>query len=78
MRDPEGTPVPPRGRILLPGQQLEIFEEEVPRVGARLTRLWTLGRGADGSTHLWRGRRKGAGRGEGSSGLRFDSAQEQP
>jgi hypothetical protein len=78
MRDPEGTPVPPRGRILLPGQPLEIFEEEVPRIGARLARLWTLGRGPDGSTHLWRGRRKGAGRGEGSSGLRFDSAQEQP
>lgn len=78
MRDPEGTPVAPRGRILLPGRPLELYEEEVPRVGARLTCVWTLGRGPDGSTHLWRGRRKGAGRGEGSSGLRFDSAQEQP
>jgi hypothetical protein len=28
----------------------------------------------DGNTHLWRGRRKGPGRGEGSSGLRFDDA----
>ncbi|CAN5664365.1 hypothetical protein BH18ACI4_BH18ACI4_06700 [soil metagenome] len=29
----------------------------------------------DGSTHLWLGRRKAVGRGEGSSGLRFDSVE---
>jgi hypothetical protein len=78
MRGPGGRPVAPRGRILLPGQRLEVYEEEVPRVGARVTRVWALGRGPDGSTHLWRGRRKGAGRGEGSSGLRFDGANEKP
>ncbi len=79
MRDPDGgAPVTPRGRILEPGRPLELYEEEVTRVGARVTRVWTLGRGPDGSTHLWRGRRKSAGRGEGSSGLRFDSAHRQP
>lgn len=78
MRDPEGgPPIAPRGLILEPGRPLEIYEEEVPRVGARVTRVWTLGRGPDGSTHLWQGRRKGTGRGEGSSGLQFDSAREQ-
>jgi hypothetical protein len=67
-----GTGIPPRGRLLEPGAALDIYDEEVPRAGVRVTRLWTLGRGIDGSTHLWRGRRKDPGRGEGSSGLRFD------
>lgn len=78
MRNPGGgTLVAPRGRILEPGRPLELYEEEVTRVGARVTQVWTLGRGPDGSTHLWRGRRKSAGRGEGSSGLRFDSTHRQ-
>src|SRR5262249_53205330 len=64
MREPVGGPgIPPRGRLLEPGTLLDIYDEEVPRTGARVTRLWTLGRAADGSTHLWRGRRKGPGRG---------------
>jgi hypothetical protein len=37
-----------------------------------------MGRAPDGSTHLWRTRRKGAGRGEGSSGLRFDTVEQTP
>ena len=78
MRNPGGAaPIAPRGRILEPGRPLELYEEEVTRVGARITRVWTLGRSSDGSTHLWRGRRKSAGRGEGSSGLRFDSTHGQ-
>jgi hypothetical protein len=73
IRDPQGgTPIPPRGRLLEPGVALDLFDEEVPRAGARVSRLWTLGRAPSGKTHLWRGRRKSAGRGEGSSGLRFD------
>lgn len=78
MRDPGGDPVAPRGRILEPGRPLELHEEEVPRVGARVTRVWTLGRAPDGGTHLWHGRRKGTGRGEGSSGIRFDTPDSQP
>jgi hypothetical protein len=51
----------------------EIFEEEIPREGVRVTRSYQLTRWHDGSTHLWIGRRKRVGSGEGSSGLRFDS-----
>ncbi|MBM2619321.1 IPT/TIG domain-containing protein [Actinoplanes sp. LDG1-06] len=76
MRDPAGGPaIRPVGRLLEPGTALDIFDEEVPRAGARVRRLWTYGRSLDGRTHLWRGRRKGPGRGEGSSGLSFDSTR---
>jgi hypothetical protein len=69
----DGTTLPaPRGRILEPGKPLSLFEEEVPRSGARITRAWQYARWTDGSAHLWIGRRKQPGRGEGSSGLRFD------
>jgi hypothetical protein len=67
------------GRILNPGlsdqQALSIYEEEVPREGIRVTRSYQLARWHDGSTHLWIGRRKQIGRGEGSSGLRFDDLE---
>lgn len=61
-----------QGRILESSQQLSLFEEEVPREGVRVTRSYQFTRWIDGSAHLWIGRRKGAGSGEGSSGLRFD------
>jgi hypothetical protein len=61
------------GRILESGQELSLFEEEVPREGVRVTRSYQFTRWIDGSSHLWVGRRKAVGRGEGSSGLRFDS-----
>ncbi|HEV2773079.1 MAG TPA: hypothetical protein VGV57_09700 [Thermoleophilaceae bacterium] len=51
----------------------EALYDEVPRTGARVTRLWQQGRAANGATHLWLGRRRDLGRGEGSSGLRFDA-----
>jgi hypothetical protein len=64
------------GRILNPDDhpKLALYEEEVPREGARVTRNYHLARWLDGSTLLWMGRRKQIGRGEGSSGLRFDTA----
>ena len=66
-----------QGRILNPDgttpDGLQIFEEEIPREGVRVTRSYQLTRWHDGSTHLWVGRRKRVGRGEGSSGLRFDT-----
>ena len=63
-----------QGRILNPDvNRLGIFEEEVPREGVRVTRSYQATRWHDGSTHLWVGRRKRVGRGEGSSGLRFDT-----
>ena len=62
-----------RGRILEPEREkLDIFEEEILREGARVTRSYQYTRWMDGSTHLWIGRRKRIGRGPGSSGLRFD------
>lgn len=60
-----------------PGNGLAIFEEEIPREGIRVTRTYQLARWQDGSTHLWVGRRKTVGRGEGSSGLKFDVAKRQ-
>ena len=70
-------PVHAMGRILDPdaGRALELYEEEVPREGVRVTRNYQYTRWFDGSTHLWIGRRKQIGRGEGSSGLRFDTAE---
>ena len=65
------------GRVLNPDTNaLKIFEEEIPREGVRVTRHYQLARWQDGSTHLWIGRRKKAGTGEGSSGLRFDVLDE--
>jgi hypothetical protein len=69
-----GTPL---GNILEPARTatsnpLFIHDEEVPREGARVTRSFQYARWVDGRTVVWMARRKGAGRGEGSSGLRFD------
>ena len=70
-------PVQAQGQILNPGEphqnSLAIYEEEIPREGVRVTRSYQLARWQDGSTYLWIGRRKEVGRGEGSSGLRFDT-----
>ncbi len=68
--------IPSRGRILESGQALAIFEEEIPREGIRVTRRYQFARWLDGSTHVWIGRDKRVGSGEGSSGLRFDSLGE--
>jgi hypothetical protein len=64
-----------KGHILNPGDSkaLELFEEEVPREGIRVTRSYQFTRWIDGSSHIWMGRRKSVGRGEGSSGLSFDT-----
>jgi hypothetical protein len=67
----------PLGRLLEPERQdMTLFEEEVPAAGARVVRQYQQARWVDGSTVLWLGRRKGAGRGEQSSGLRFDVLDE--
>ena len=73
-------PVSAMGSILTPapGRSLELYEEEVPREGVRVTRSYQYTRWIDGSTHLWIGRRKQPGRGEGSSGLRFDVVGNSP
>lgn len=70
---PDGQPrdVLPEGQILSP-EPLVLWQEEVPREGAEVTRRYNLARGGDGTPYLWRSRRKRTGRGEGSSGLRYD------
>ena len=62
----------PQGRIMEPETPMFICDEEVPREGARVTRAYQYARWIDGQTYVWMGRRKSVGRGEGSSGLRFD------
>jgi hypothetical protein len=68
-------PLRPRGGLLAPLRTVPLREDEVPREGAHVTRAYQLARWIDGTTFLWLGRRKGVGRGEGSSGLRFDSTE---
>lgn len=68
-----------RGRVLEPGTVLRLPSEEVPAEGVRVTRRWQLARLADGGTALWTtGRATLPGRGQGSSGLRFDRADFEP
>jgi hypothetical protein len=61
----------PRGQVLAQGDRLE--EEEVPREGVVVERGFQYARWFDGRALLWVGRRKTVGRGEGASGLRFDT-----
>jgi hypothetical protein len=75
--DQGGTPfaVEPDGQLLVAndsGGRLWLFDEEVPREGTLVNRLYRYARWQDGRTSLWSARRRGTGRGEGSSGLRFD------
>jgi hypothetical protein len=71
------APIKPKGRILQPSrlaakEPYQLREEEVPRLGVRVLRVYSRTRWSDGSTHLWIARRKMGGQGEGSSALRFD------
>jgi len=50
-----------------------LFEEEVPRAGAVVIQRYRRTRWWDGQVFTWLGVRKQTGRGEGSSGLRFDA-----
>ena len=71
---PDGNPGPvlSAGRVIPPGQPLAMYDHEVPREGLRVTRGYRYARWSDGSVHFWAGRSRGPGRGQGSSGLRFD------
>jgi hypothetical protein len=62
----------PQGRLLTEIDPFVLREEEVPRSGVRVRRAYQYTRWVDGSHHVWIGRRKEMGRGEASSGLRFD------
>ena len=61
------------GSLLNVTDPLLLHDEEVPREGVRVTRHYQMTRWTDGATFAWVANRKQVGRGEGSSGLRFDS-----
>jgi hypothetical protein len=67
--------VRPRTTLLRVGLPRAYFvhEEEVPRAGALITQSYQRTRWIDGRALIWFGARKQTGRGEGSSGLRFDA-----
>lgn len=65
--------MPPLGDVLAPAG-FWLWQEEVPREGARVLRRWCMARGGDGRVRVWRSRRAEVGFGEGSSGLRYDDA----
>jgi hypothetical protein len=56
-----------------PTAPLHIPEEEVPREGALVRRAYQAARWHDGRLLVWSAHRKSTGRGEESSGMRFDS-----
>jgi hypothetical protein len=76
---PDGTlfTLLPRGRVLNPSGVLpyRVREEEVTRAGTRVSRVVCRTRWFGGETYVWIARRKTAGSGEGSSGLKYDLAR---
>ena len=64
------------GEVLLSVADLLLYDEEIPREGARITRQRRLARWTDGSTWLWTSFRHHVGQGEGASGLTFDQLLE--
>ena len=75
MRRPDGRVPQPMGRVLVGPQPYRVREETITRVGVRVVREAVRSRWLLGDTHLWTARRKLAGRGEGSSGLRYDGGR---
>jgi hypothetical protein len=64
----------PRSSVVQELQDLVLPEEEVPASGVVVRRRWFLARSADGGRHAWASRSVVSGRGEASSGLKFDFA----
>jgi hypothetical protein len=73
---PRVAKVQPRTVLLRPGldagQRYFLHEEEVSRVGTRLTMAFHRTRRYDGRPVIWLGTRRASGRGEASSGLEWD------
>jgi hypothetical protein len=65
-----------QGLEAIPAAPYFIYEEEVPRAGARVGQAYQRTRWTDGRVVIWLGARKHVGRGEGSSGLQFDQLVE--
>lgn len=71
----DGAPVPARSGLLSP-TPLTFPAEEIPREGVTVRAVPLLSRRPDGSYARWVGHRVRVGRGEGASGLAFDSARQ--
>ncbi len=75
-KDNEPKPVKAQSRILKSaesnGEKHLVNEEAVARHGINIQIQRQRTRWIDGSTHTWQGRKVGPGKGEGSSGLKFD------
>jgi hypothetical protein len=83
--DPKPAVVRPRTSLLREGLEdvplqhgYTLHEEEVSRAGVRVTQAFQRTRWSDGRAWVWLGVRKQTGRGEGSSGLAFDSLIDVP
>ena len=84
--DPNPAKIQPLGLLMRSGLSqaigteppLRLEEEEVPREGVVVQRAFQFTRWLGGRRHLWLGRSKQVGKGEGSSGLRFDTADKKP
>jgi hypothetical protein len=74
--------VEPRTTLLRPGLDAArpyfVHEEEVPRVGTRLSVAFNRTRWQDGRVIVWLGARRATGRGEASSGLDWDRITDTP
>ncbi|MES9601951.1 MULTISPECIES: hypothetical protein [Actinomadura] len=74
----DAKPVRPRTTILregldaAPQRSYFLNEEEVPQTGTKVTVAYNRTRWGNGRVAVWLSARRGAGRGEGSSGLTFD------
>lgn len=71
--------IAPRTRLMrvglesAPGESYYVAEEEVERAGTTLETKWQRCRWKGGAVVLWQGHHRRTGRGEGSSGLAFDT-----
>jgi hypothetical protein len=62
----------PQYRTRIVGESWRLEEEEIPRTGIRVQRIWRFARGSDGAEYFWIGRRKDVQSIERSAGLDFD------
>jgi hypothetical protein len=67
-----------QGLDLAPPQPYFVYEEEVPRAGAKALQSFERARWSDGRVYVWLRVRRQIGRGEGASGLAFDALVDVP
>lgn len=73
---PDGSGIVHSAKSQLLATASLLYDEEVPREGVHITRARRMSRWVDGSTWVWTAFQREIGRGEGSSGLRFDQLLE--